>query len=91
MHSTTLLSVMCDIGYFPITIITLSRLLHYHDYYTITIRYHDNYTNSLLSLCIYTDDTCSSDLLEVQYNMVHDWHTTLQALLSKKSTVNNDI
>ena len=60
------------------------RIFSYHDYCTqyITIRYISRYTNSSLGLCIYIDDTCSSDVLEVQYNMVHDYHTTLQALHS---------
>ena len=48
-------------------------IFFYHDYSTqyITIRYISQYTNSSLNLCVYTD-TCSTDVLEVQYRMVHD-------------------
>ena len=51
---------------------------------------HTIYCKSL-SLCIYTDDTCTTDVLEVQYSMVHNWLTTLHILLSIKITVYNDI
>jgi len=44
-----------------------------------------------LSLCIYTDDTCTTDVPEAQYSMVPNYHKTLHTLLSIKIAMYNDI
>ena len=55
--------VVCNIGIFLIMIIAhyILRYDTYRDIHLIS-----------LSLCIYTDDTCTTGILEVQYSMVHD-------------------
>ena len=63
------------------------RKISYHNYCTLYLAIQYIYSKSL-SMYIYTDDTCTIDVLEVQNSMVH---TTLHTLLTIKITVYNDI